>query len=350
MKGNYYIMNVINVFTRLGNKAIEKLSEVSPTTLVVGGIAVGIGAAVVACKETKKAEPIIAEAKEHLATIDEAKKAGVTAYREVYTKHDYAKDLFKQYSSTGVKLVKVYWPALALGSLSVTMILAGHHIISKRYVAAVGAYKALSDTFEDYRKRVADKYGEEEEKNLRYNLTDEVIHEADQENGVTSERKVKKQLGNYAVGTERIFHGDKYDENGHLIERGTAGFDSGLNGTINNARFLEIKEQYCNDLLKAKGYLSLNRVYEELGFEATEEGQLNGWRYDPNQTHQVTFGLNNLLNDQTRDFMLGQANDILLTFNCYPIVNLRKSHGFRAKMGLNGAEVNPNDTELMDLQ
>ena len=305
-------MNVINVFTRLGNKAIEKLSEVSPTALIVGGIAVGIGAAVVACKETKKAEPVIAEAKKHFEIIDEAKKAGATVYGEVYTKRDYAKDLFKQYSSTGVKLVKVYWPALALGSLSVTMILAGHHIVSKRYVAAVGAYKALSDTFEDYRKRVADKYGEEEEKNLRYNLSDEVIHKED--------------------------------------ERGTAGFDSGINGTINNARFLEIKEQYCNDLLKAKGYLSLNRVYEELGFEATEEGQLNGWRYDPNQTHQVTFGLNNLLDDQTRDFMLGQANDILLTFNCYPIVNLRKPHGFRAKMGLNGFKVNPNDTELMDLQ
>lgn len=343
-------MNVINVFTRLGNKAIEKLSEVSPTALVVGGIAVGIGAAVVACKETKKAEPVIAEAKKNLGTIDEAKKAGATVYGEVYTKHDYAKDLFKQYSSTGVKLVKVYWPALALGSLSVTMILAGHHIVSKRYVAAVGAYKALSDTFEDYRKRVADKYGEEEEKNLRYNLSDEVIHKEDKETGVTSDQKVKKQIGNYVAGTERIFHGDKYDEEGHLIERGTAGFDSGINGTINNARFLEIKEQYCNDLLKAKGYLSLNRVYEELGFEATEEGQLNGWRYDPNQTHQVTFGLNNLLDDQTRDFMLGQANDILLTFNCYPIVNLRKPHGFRAKMGLNGFKVNPNDTELMDLQ
>lgn len=343
-------MNIVNVFTRLGNKAVEKLGEASPTVLVIGGIAVGIGAAVVACKETKKAEPVIAEAKERLGTIDEAKKAGVTAYNEVYTKHDYAKDLFKQYSSTGVKLVKVYWPALALGSLSVTMILAGHHIISKRYVAAVGAYKALSDTFEGYRKRVADKYGEEEEKNLRYNLVDEVVHEADPENGVTSETTVKKQLGSYAAGTERVFHGDKYDSEGHLIERGTAGFDSGLNGTVNNAHFLEIKEAYLNDLLKAKGYLSLNRAYEELGFEATEEGQLLGWRYDPKQTHQVTIGLDNLLDDQTKDFMLGKASDILLTFNCYPIVTFRKSHKLRAKTGLNGIEVNPNDTELLDLQ
>lgn len=344
-------MNVINVFTRLGNKAVEKLGEVSPTALVVGGIAVGVGAAVVACKKTKKAEPVIEEAKEHLGTIDEAKKAGVTAYGEVYTKHDYAKDLFKQYSNTGLKLVKVYWPALALGSISVTMILAGHHIISKRYVAAVGAYKALSDTFEDYRKRVASKYGEEEEKNLRYNLSDVVNHEVDMKTGEEKDETLgKKQVGSYVTGTERIFHGDKYDDEGHLIERGTSGFDGGLNGTVNNSHYLEVKEQYLNDLLKTKGYLSLNRAYEELGFEPTEEGQLLGWRYDPDQTHQISIGLDNLLDDQTRDFRLGKASDILLTFNCYPIVTFRKSHKLRAKTGLDGNIVNPNDTELMDLQ
>ena len=38
--------------------------------------------------------------------------------------------------------------------------------------------------------------------------------------------------------------------------------------------------EYCYDLLKGRGYLFLNRVYQRLGLPLTKEGQTSGWVYD----------------------------------------------------------------------
>lgn len=335
-------MKLANGITRLGGRALKRLSEASPTLLVVGGIAAGVGAGVMACKETIKAQPVIEDHKKYTAAIEEAKKAGVTAYGEPYDKKDYAKDLFIQYSKTTKNLLKVYWPSVTLAGVSVAMILAGHHIINKRYVAAVGAYKAVSDTFADYRKRVADKIGPEAEKELRYNVKKEVVKEADPENGVTSEQtEIKFDKEHYINGTERYFHGDKYDADGNLIERASEGYDGSINGALYNARYLELKEQTLNQMLERKGYLTLNEAYDELGFTPTEEGQLIGWRYDKNNSHKIDLGIHDLLDPAVTQFQLGVNPDILLIFNCdeEPLVHFKRSHKERSEKTLSGAQV-----------
>ena len=45
--------------------------------------------------------------------------------------------------------------------------------------------------------------------------------------------------------------------------------------------FLRTVERHANDMLKAYGYLTLNRVYELLGFDGTKAGMVVGWIYDP---------------------------------------------------------------------
>ena len=61
-----------------------------------------------------------------------------------------------------------------------------------------------------------------------------------------------------------------------------------------NEVFLSARQAMFNDKLKANGYVFLNEVLEELGFEKTRVGQEVGWVYDPdnpNIDNYIDFGI-----------------------------------------------------------
>ena len=63
-----------------------------------------------------------------------------------------------------------------------------------------------------------------------------------------------------------------------------------------NFTFLRAKERYFNGLLKSRGYVLLNEVYEALGFKKVDEFENIGWIYrekDPIGDNFIYFGLNN---------------------------------------------------------
>jgi len=47
--------------------------------------------------------------------------------------------------------------------------------------------------------------------------------------------------------------------------------------------FLEIKEKRLTERLAFQGFLTINDIYDELGFCRTEAGMIAGWRYDHNK-------------------------------------------------------------------
>ena len=79
-----------------------------------------------------------------------------------------------------------------------------------------------------------------------------------------------------------------------------------------NAMFLKLQQNYANDLLKAKGYLFLNEVYEMLGMTKSNVGQVVGWIYDEN--NPIEFGIMRGIN---RDFVNGLKSTVLLDFNVH---------------------------------
>ena len=84
-----------------------------------------------------------------------------------------------------------------------------------------------------------------------------------------------------------------------------------------NLTFLLIQQNYANDLLKKKGYLFLNEVYDMLGIPRTKAGQVVGWVYNkdnPIGDNFVDFGIYNLVS-QNREFVNGYSKSILLDFN-----------------------------------
>lgn len=83
-----------------------------------------------------------------------------------------------------------------------------------------------------------------------------------------------------------------------------------------NKMFLCHQQNYCNDKLRAKGYLFLNEVYDQLGIPRTKAGAVVGWVYDeenPIGDNKVDFCIHSF--DANRDFVNGYNNVVLLDFN-----------------------------------
>ena len=81
------------------------------------------------------------------------------------------------------------------------------------------------------------------------------------------------------------------------------------------------QQAYCNELLKARGFLFLNDVYEILDIPKTKAGQIVGWLYNKdgntptNGDGYVDFGIYDPNYEASRRFVNGCEYNILLDFN-----------------------------------
>ena len=185
MKKNEIMKSVSGTVHKVG----FQLQRKSPELLVGLGIIGAITSAVLACKATTKAGKIIEEANDAISTIHQANENGVTNAGETYSEQDCKKDLTVAYVQTGVKFAKLYAPSVLLGAASITSILASHNIMKKRNVALAAAYAAVDKSFKDYRGRVLERFGEQVEKELRYNIKAQEIEETVTDGCEFSERQ-----------------------------------------------------------------------------------------------------------------------------------------------------------------
>ena len=82
--------------------------------------------------------------------------------------------------------------------------------------------------------------------------------------------------------------------------------------------FLKQQQSYANDLLKSRGHLFLNEVYDLLGIQRTKAGNIVGWIYDeknPVGDNFVDFGIYDINRPKNRDFVNGYERTIILDFN-----------------------------------
>ena len=91
-------------------------------------------------------------------------------YEKEYSPEDAKKDLTVNYTQTAMKIAKLYAPAVILGSASLGCLLASNDILRKRNAALSAAYMTVDKSFKEYRSRVAERFGEEVEKEIRYNI------------------------------------------------------------------------------------------------------------------------------------------------------------------------------------
>ena len=291
----------VNKITRTFHRAGFKLKQHSPEILIVGGV-IGVAAStVMACKATLKAPAIIEDAKNTINAVHELLEDEEKAKK--YTEDDAKKALFHVYGSTGLKLVKLYAPSVALGVASVSCIVASHGIMHKRNVALAAAYATVDKSFKEYKNRVIERFGEELNDELRNDIRmEEVEEKITDENG--EEKTIKKTI---KVG--EISEYDKF-------------FDEYCDGWTKDAEanltFLLLQQNYANEKLQSRGHLFLNEVYDMLGIPRTKAGNTIGWKYDLKNKdlhNYVDFGIIDLYDAQKRDFVNGRERSILLHFN-----------------------------------
>lgn len=297
-----------NKVTRALHKVGFKIKKHSPEILMVaGGIGV-VTSTVMACKATLKVNEVLDEAKENVEKIHEATENGVTAVGREYTKEDSAKDLTIVYAQTGIKLAKLYGPAIIVGTLSLASILTSHKIMRKRNVALLTAYTAVDKGFKEYRGRVVERFGERIDHELKYNIkAKEIEREVINEDGTVS--TVKEVVDVCEDPT------NQYSEFSVIFDESSQYFEKDASF---NKMFLVQTEREANRTLQTRGYLFLNEVYRMLGLPETKVGQSFGWVYDehnPIGDNYVDFKIFNLHREANRDFVNGYEKYILLDFN-----------------------------------
>ena len=277
----------------------------SPEILMVTGIVGMAASAVLACKATTKLDSIISKAKNDIKTIKDCAE-NPENLPEQYTKEDSKKDMRIVYARTGLQLMKLYAPAVSLGVLSVASILSSNNIMRKRNVALAAAYTTVDRSFKEYRNRVVDRFGEELDKELKYNLKNAEVEET-----VVDEKGKEKTVKK----TVSVANPNEYSEYARFYEDGCNGW---MKDAEHNLWYLKQQQNYANDLLRTRGYLFLNEVYDMLGIPRTRAGQVVGWFYDekdPSHDNFVDFGIFDITKEGSRDFVNGYERSILLDFN-----------------------------------
>lgn len=305
-------LEIVNKITFAAHKAFFKVKKHSPEILITAGVIGTVASAVMACKATTKLSDILEDSKEQINQVHNFLEDERIPESQ-YSKEDSNKDLAIIYAQTGIKLVKLYAPAVALGALSITGIVASNSILRKRNIALAAAYTTVDKTFKRYRNNVIDRFGEKIDKELRYGIKAREIEEIVVDDD-GNEKTVKKTV-------EAADPVSMYSDYAKI-------YDAGCNGWTKDAEFnlmfLRHTQAQANDILKRRGYLFLNEVYDMLGFQRTKAGQVMGWIYDeenPIGDNFVDFGIYNTDIEKARDFVNGIERVIILDFNVTNILD-----------------------------
>lgn len=282
-----------------------KMNKNAPTLLFVGGVAGVVATTVLACRATLKLEGVIDESQQKMAEVN----AKYTLEGEENSKA-HKKELTGVYVGQVGQLTKLYGPSVILGTLSIAALTKSHDMLNKRNAAVVAAYTAVSNAFEEYRARVREEFGEEKEREIRYaGKNVDVVVEG--KNGPKTKQEMKAT--NLDASPYAVFFGPDNENWSPLPEY--------------NIMFIRLKQNWLNDMLKARGHVLLNDAYDALGMPRTHAGSVVGWvkghnPRNPDANGYIDFGC---FDDEARDrfhsFLIGEEGDLLLDFNVDGPVN-----------------------------
>ena len=262
----------------MANTAMFTVKKYSPEILLgIGFVGIGVST-VLACKATLKVEEVLDVYESTMENVDLTLEISAERNDDTYTIADAKKDRITIKTQTAVQFVKIYGPSATLMVASMGCILGSYRIMSKRQIALMAAYKVMEEAFTTYRGRVINELGEVKDAHFMYG-TDTITDEETvvDENGKKKKVKTEKEElipGAKLSGFARMFAEEQPDQVGAWT--GSTQWSPIHDYNLN---FLTAKEQHFNDKLVAKGFVTINEVYEELGFAPTEAGMICGWRY-----------------------------------------------------------------------
>lgn len=203
---------------------------------------------------------------------------------------DRNRDLALVYKHNLKDLAKAYAPSVLVTGLSIAALSGSHVQLTRRNAALTAAYSSLMATLTEYRQRVATELGEDKEEELYQGF----------------ERDNK---GNLRLDPENLsVHARFFDEASEQWQK-----DPELNRV-----FLQCQQEYLNQLLRTRGHVFLNEVYDALGLERTKAGQVVGWILtDDGSANYIDMGIFDIYSSR---FVNGSEACILLDFNVNGVI------------------------------
>lgn len=278
-------MKIPNKLTQITGRAILQSRAKSPTVLFAAGVVGVVGTVVLASRATLKLDRILDDMSKEKQELENLGSGD----------ENHKKDMVFFYVRSAKEIAVLYLPTVAVGAASIGALTGAHNILSKRNVALTAAYAGLEQTFKDYRERVAEEFGDDADLKARYG----------------AERVENTKKGEVVVHAPRTLVNPLY---ARFFDESCTSWNRRQDY---NMIFLEMQQTYFNNLLHARGHVFLNEVYDNLGFERTQAGQIMGWviTKDGSTDGHVDFGLFDSDDDRKRAFVNGNESAILLDFN-----------------------------------
>mgnify|MGYP003300769313 CR=1 FL=1 len=293
---------------KIAKKGLQKLGPTGlkvqkhlPDILVGTGIISIGGGVVVACRATIKAETVMAERHEKLSIIKETLETPETG-EVIYTQEDADNDTKIVNAQTAIAVTKLYLPAGGLLMLGILNILAGHNMQKERLMALAAGYNGLLASFVEYRTRVVEDQGVDKDREYLHGTVEAEVIETKTVRGKEKEEIVPASV----LDSARLsIYARVFDETNQEWTK----------DPTYNLHFLKSQQAMANQILKDRGYIFLNEVYQLLGFEPVPFGQLVGWMKGLGGDEFVDFGIYDERNREARDFVNGREKCIWLDFN-----------------------------------
>ena len=290
-------MNLSLLATRALGSTEFFLKKNAPTILTGAGVAGFIATTALTARATVKAMETFPKISKKVSQVKEIEAVGRPAEKERLEK------LITVYANSSVELLKIYWPPILTGSASIVCVLAGHNMMLKRQASLVAAYTALDAGFRAYRRRVAEKFGEDKERDLYYGVK-------------TIKREAEGDLPPCEIA-------DPDDIRPSVYARFFDEYNVNWTKTPEyNRMFLQSQQNWANNRLKAHGFVFLNEVYESLGLDRSQAGQMVGWKLNGNGDGFVDFGLFSIGDENSRAFVNGVEGTVLLDFNVDGVIRI----------------------------
>lgn len=267
------------------------LRKQSPHIFFVAGVVGSVTSTVLACRATLKLPDALTEIEGDIDTVKQLKNENKLP--EGYTEKDLNRDTVLAYSRAVYRLTRLYAPAIGVGTVSIVALSGSHIAMSRRNTALMAAYTTLSEAYANYRERVIAELGAERELDIYHSTTKVVNTDGDEVN---------------------VSDPNTWSPYARFFDEGSTSFEK--NAELNRL-FITCQQNWANEMLRARGHVFLNEVYDMLGFERTPEGAVVGWVIGGDGDDYIDFGMYEARNAR---FINGLERVPLLDFNVDGVV------------------------------
>lgn len=280
---------VPNAVTRAAAMSVLRAKGSSPSLLFGVGMVGMVGSTVLACRATLKLEDELEGIQSDLETLKVSR-----AQSPASSGPDHQKATAVLYLAGVGRVARLYGPAAVVGIGSAVCLTKSHHILKNRNLGLAAAYAAVDHGFQRYRDNVIVEYGEDTDRRMRFETEECVLLDKDGHPYATRRVNIDHEPSMYAQLFDQLC-------------------PTWAPEPEYNLAWLRNKQDWFNELLTMKGYVFLNEVYEELGLQLTDAGEVVGWLLG-NGDGYIDFGIFNE-SQKAIDFVNGRESAILLDFN-----------------------------------